>query len=127
MTFDNGMRLLGHWIQESPGRSRSILYWRGDRKMDTSYKISLRFLDPSGKMMFQHDGIPQSWEHPTVDWVPGETVIDYYYLEPGAVCQSRCRWALLVYDEKTLQPVEAWAIAGAPYGPLIPLSGPQAK
>ena len=105
VAFDNGMRLQGHSLQKSDRGVALILYWRTDKAMDRTYKVSVRLLDGDGKPVSQVDNVPQLWTRPTTTWMPGEVVADFYYLPFGTHPASEYRVALMVYEDPSLLPV----------------------
>jgi hypothetical protein len=52
------------------------LVWRGEREMETSYRVFLHMLGPDGSLVAQSDGEPAGWARPTTGWLPGEVVVD---------------------------------------------------
>ncbi|HEV2066059.1 MAG TPA: hypothetical protein VGR08_04425, partial [Thermomicrobiales bacterium] len=48
------------------------LYWRAEEPAGVSYTVFVQLLDQSGRLVAQHDGLPQHGVRPTTDWQPGE-------------------------------------------------------
>ncbi|MFN3762576.1 MAG: hypothetical protein ACK4WK_05160, partial [Anaerolineae bacterium] len=60
-----------------PGAPLTVtLVWRGEREMETSYRVFLHLLGPDGSLVVQSDGEPAGWSRPTTGWLPGEVVVD---------------------------------------------------
>jgi hypothetical protein len=60
-----------------PGSTLTVtLVWRGEREMETSYRVFLHMLGPDGLLVAQSDGEPAGWARPTTGWLPGEVVVD---------------------------------------------------
>jgi hypothetical protein len=60
-----------------PGSTLTVtLVWRGEREMETSYRVFLHMLGPDGSLVAQSDGEPAGWARPTTGWLPGEVVVD---------------------------------------------------
>lgn len=84
--FEGLIELLG--ISRDPsgpvaaGSSVTItVAWHALAQVDISYTGFVHLLDPSGSLVAQDDHLPQQGRHPTVDWVPGEYVVDRYRLD----------------------------------------------
>jgi len=60
-----------------PGSTLTVtLVWRGEREMETSYRVFLHLLGPDGALVAQSDGEPAGWSRPTTGWLPGEAISD---------------------------------------------------
>ncbi len=103
--FDNGMRLLGHRLRTGPGRVGVYLSWHADSTIGRSYKVSVRVVGPDDEVLFQSDGVPQRWTHPTDEWRPGETVGDFHVLGFDPVQTAGGKVVLVVYDAATNEPM----------------------
>jgi hypothetical protein len=121
ITFDNGMRLLGHRAQEGDGQLTLYLYWQVGRTPDRSYKVSARVLDGSGAIFLQVDNVPQLWTYPTNVWTAHETIVDFYDLRTDSRLPSDYQLALVVYDDQSLKPASALTTDGKPIGAVVSL------
>lgn len=106
LRFDNGITLTGHLLRQDQNHLLLFLYWKTDKALDRSYKVSLRLLDQAGTIVYQSDNIPQLWTYPTQAWLPDRTIPNFYNLDltsklaqPGTY-----RLALVLYDEQTVKP-----------------------
>jgi hypothetical protein len=65
---------------ESGGTLTITLVWQAQAETDTSYRVFIHLIDPSGAVVTQSDGEPASWSRPTTGWLPGEIVLDTHIL-----------------------------------------------
>jgi hypothetical protein len=65
---------------EPGGVLRLTLYWQVLGQMDQDYTVFTHLIDSSNRIWAQHDSQPQDGQHPTSQWVEGETVVDEYEL-----------------------------------------------
>lgn len=56
------------------------LFWEAQAKINQRYKVFLHLLDDQGHLIAQHDGEPGGGNIPTLDWQPGETIVDNHGL-----------------------------------------------
>ncbi len=81
-TLGGEVTLVGAWWEPEgeelrPGTALTVtLVWRGEREMETSYRVFLHLLGPDGRLVAQSDGEPAGWRRPTTGWLPGEVVVD---------------------------------------------------
>ena len=82
-----------------PGSTLTVtLVWRGEREMETSYRVFLHLLGPDGSLVAQSDGEPAGWTRPTTGWVPGEVVVDERVLSlPAALPPGEYRLTVGMY------------------------------
>ena len=118
--FGPGMHLAGYRLHGTPREGALYLYWRANIKLTSSYKVSVRIIDPAGKVFYQTDTVPELWTWPTTEWHPQDLVVDFYQWHLDQECNG-CSLSILVYDETSLEPVTATTSAGEQVGPLIPL------
>lgn len=67
-------------IVESGGRLRLTLSWRVTSLMQQSYRLTVRLVSPTGRLLWQRDGGPVHDNYPTRFWRLGETVWDVHDL-----------------------------------------------
>ncbi len=76
--------LLGYALtrESSPsGAAMQVtLYWRAEESLPESYHVFVHWLDTSGNLIAQSDGIPGSGTYPTNVWQKGEIVEDRHRL-----------------------------------------------
>ncbi|MEA3459478.1 MAG: hypothetical protein U9R11_02185, partial [Chloroflexota bacterium] len=90
-------------IKEGQGLAVT-LYWRAQRRMQTSYKVTVQALTEDMWLIGQDDSVPVDWTYPTTAWAPGEVVADEHELrmEPGAK-PGRYGVIVALYEEHTGQ------------------------
>lgn len=87
------------------------LYWQTGEPLAVSYKVFAHLLDPTGWMRGQEDNYPVGGTFPTVEWQPGEVIVDRYEIEvspdapPGVY-----RLAVGMYDGATLERLPVWEV-----------------
>ena len=73
---------LGYDLEETtvaPGGTLHLtLYWRCQRRMETSYKVFTHLLDGESRIWGQRDSIPVGGARPTTGWIEGEVIADRY-------------------------------------------------
>ena len=84
VNFGDEMQLVGYGIDHraaAPGETvRLMLYWRGLRRMDVNYTVSVQFVDSDWVKAAQRDTWPVGGTAPTSAWQPGVLVEDAYDL-----------------------------------------------
>ena len=70
--FDDGIALVG-WNWEN---GTLTLDWTADQAPHSSKTVFVHLLGPNGQIVAQHDGPPASGNFPTVDWRPGDLIVD---------------------------------------------------
>jgi hypothetical protein len=125
VNFEGQIALLGYSSgveQLEGGQTLPVtLYWQALQGMQTSYKVSVQLVGPQG-VLTQQDAIPGAWTRPTTGWVPKEIVVDRYELQAPAELPGES-YALIVglYDESTLQRLQAYDGEGNPIGDHVVL------
>ncbi len=66
--------------QEGPEDLRVLLTWRVQERLMENYKLSVRLVDPSGRVLSSHDAQPDAGSYPTSLWLAGELVYDRHSL-----------------------------------------------
>lgn len=87
-TFGGVARLLGYRL-EAPPRITSettltlTLYWQAltDGTPETEYKVFTHILNPEGRLVGQHDGVPVDGTRPFSSWQAGEYLIDVHPMQ----------------------------------------------
>lgn len=87
----------------TPGQAvRVILTWEALSKPATSYHVSIKAFDSSGKAWGQVDSPPGHGGYPTTRWHPGDVIYDFYELKlDPATPPGRYRLEVTVYDGAT--------------------------
>jgi hypothetical protein len=81
--FSGGIRLgEARWTPNAaPGGAVAVtLVWQADRLPPESYKVFVHLVDASGRVVAQHDGLPDSGARPTETWAVGEQITDRHGL-----------------------------------------------
>ena len=65
---------------EAGKRLGVTLYWRCSQATSEDYKVSLRLVDATGRLVSQQDSLPINDAYPTTSWRKGEVVVDTHYL-----------------------------------------------
>jgi uncharacterized membrane protein len=55
-------------------------YWQTRSTVDKDYTVFVHLVGPDGRLVSQHDAMPQNGALPTSAWLPGETVPDTHVL-----------------------------------------------
>lgn len=105
VTFGDVIRLAGYDIAESaivPGDVLTVtLAWQALAEMETSYRVFVHLVSPTGQVLAQSDGEPATWTRPTTGWAVGEVVLDERVIAlPGAAASAdyEIRVGLYVLD-----------------------------
>jgi len=86
------------------------LYWRTTEPLTESLKVFVHLFDPHGNLMAQHDSIAAMWTYDTRSWQPGETVVDFHWMEvPPDVERGASAIAVGLYNNGT---GERWPVLG---------------
>jgi 4-amino-4-deoxy-L-arabinose transferase-like glycosyltransferase len=84
VNFDNQMALVGYDLDRRavrPGEMVALtLYWRGLRRMDVNYTVSVQFVNSDWVKAAQQDTWPVGGTAPTSTWQPGVLIEDAYDL-----------------------------------------------
>ena len=56
------------------------IFWQPLKDITQEYKVFVQLLDSNGKLVVQHDGIPQGGARMTRTWVAGEVIEDHHEL-----------------------------------------------
>ncbi|MCL5962075.1 MAG: glycosyltransferase family 39 protein [Chloroflexi bacterium] len=92
-------------LSANPADSLDIaIYWQPLRDVGQNYKVFVQLLDAEGKLVTQHDGIPEGGDRPTASWVGGEVIEDHHPL-PGLQTIQPGAYTLIagLYDPSTLK------------------------
>lgn len=82
-----------------PGDALQVqLQWRASQPLDVRYKIFVQLLKPDGTLAAQRDSEPGGGLLPTVDWSPGQTVVDNHALIIGALPPAHYGLIIGLYD-----------------------------
>lgn len=88
------------------GRMRVTLFWRAERSISTDYRVTVRLVTPTGRLLWQHDGSPVHNAYPMSAWQPGRTVVDSHdLLVPIGTPPGSYDIRVGLYHPTTLQPM----------------------
>jgi len=61
------------------------LTWRSEGSIERSYKVFVHLYTADGRLVAQHDAVPQNELRPTWSWEPGEQIVDHHglWVPPG--------------------------------------------
>ena len=92
--FDDGIALVG-WTW---AHGTLTLDWTADQAPHSAKTVFVHLLGPNGQIVAQHDGPPASGNFPTIDWRPGDLIVD-----PHAIPAPPGSYAVEVglYDPKS--------------------------
>jgi hypothetical protein len=80
VAFGEAVGLAGYDIAEStvaPGDALTVtLAWKALAEMETSYRVFIHLVSPTGQVLAQSDGEPAAWTRPTTGWAVEEVVLD---------------------------------------------------
>ncbi len=94
---------------ESGRRVGITLYWKSLRRLSEDYRISLRLLDGTGRVLAQQDGMPVQDAYPTSRWRPGEIVVDTrYFRVPLGTVPGEYPLAVALYSDFSPDGVKAF-------------------
>lgn len=106
--FGQEITLVGYEAHQAEDALEVTLYWRAERTPQHSYTVFVHLLDDGGRIVAQHDGLPDGGEYPTDFWAAGELIADRHRLSPGAAGEYRLAVGLYLAEN----------------GERLPLSGP---
>ena len=69
------------WTRPIPCALHLTLYWKDLAPLDVDYTVFTHLLDPGGQIQAQQDNQPQGGNFPTLEWLPGDLIVDEYRLE----------------------------------------------
>lgn len=78
-SWGGGISLAGWTADQNSGQLNITLYWRANIQLARSYTAYVHLLDSEGELVTQLDRLPEGY--PTIDWQPGERVMDTYTLD----------------------------------------------
>jgi len=83
LTLEGGIRFLGYTLEGLPAKPGEplflTLYWEASQPIAGDYIVFIH-LEKEGKIWAQKDNSPCCGQKPTLEWKPGELVVDRYCL-----------------------------------------------
>ena len=122
LRFGDAIRLTGYSLDRTeagPGQGVLLtLYWQADKPLDTAYSVFTQIIDMTDSHKAgQRDGEPVCNQLPTDYWLPGDAIVDRYYIPifddapPGVY-----RLLIGLYDNDTGERLDIFAPDGASLG-----------
>jgi len=115
LRFGDEIRLLGYETNLDETDLVLTLYWQGQQRMGTDYKVFVHFFDAeTGQMVVQNDAMPREWSYPTTFWPPGKLVDDAVTLDLNGVANGRYAIAVGLYNPQSGERLPVTDSAGEP-------------
>jgi hypothetical protein len=115
LRFGNEIRLLGYETSLDETNLALTLYWQGQQRMGTDYKVFVHFFEAeTGQMVVQNDAMPRDWSYPTTFWPPGKLVDDEVVLDLKGVANGRYTIAVGLYNPQSGERLPVADFAGEP-------------
>ncbi len=111
VSWDGKLNLDGYDLAYPDADSlETILYWRAESRMESSYTTFLHLIDPAtGQIVAQADVIPRGWSYPTNWWERGEVVQDTVRLSLADVPPGEYALSVGWYQLETGERLPAYA------------------
>ncbi|HEX9076147.1 MAG TPA: glycosyltransferase family 39 protein [Anaerolineae bacterium] len=105
--FAKGIRLEGfELVSDTVQRGQPVLlflYWRGLKRMDADYLVSVRILDANNNVIASYAKPPHHGDAPTSGWTPGDLVVDVVQIPiPASTPAGSYRLEVGLYDPGTM-------------------------
>ena len=128
LRLGDGIRLRGYSLDRTeakPGEGVLLtLYWQADQPLETAYSVFTQIIDMTDyHKAGQRDGEPVCNQLPSDFWLPGDTIVDRYYIPIFADAPPGV-YRLLVgmYDSETGDRLDIFAPDGAHLGDAFGLA-----
>ncbi len=109
-TFGEVAQLLGYRLEVPPRITSEAtltltLYWQAlaDGTPEVQYKVFTHMLNPEGRLVGQHDGVPVDGTRPFSGWQAGEYLIDVHPMRFIAPYEGVIHIQVGLYDPATLE------------------------
>jgi uncharacterized membrane protein len=113
---------LGADLRMERERLEVKLYWQPRGSIDKDYTVFVHLVAPDGRLVSQHDAMPQGGALPTSDWMPGETVPDAHVLKlDPSLPAGEYRVEAGMYSVQTMERLPVTDAAGRTAGDHIDL------
>jgi len=86
---------------QSDGPVTVRLTWEVEEPVSQNYKVFAHLYSTEGRLVAQHDAVPQNELRPTWSWQPGEQVVDNHGLWVPEDISAPLRLAVGLYDAET--------------------------
>lgn len=121
VAFGPAVTLTGYHLDPPrPGRTwQVVLFWHARAPVTVDETVSVQLLNAFGRLVAQHDGLPQGGQAPTRGWAGFETIPDSHSLRlPATLPPGRYTLGVAVYPSGGGPRLP---VAGAPSG-LAPIA-----
>jgi hypothetical protein len=80
-----------------------VLAWQAGEASTRNLAVSVQLIDRSGRLVAQHDSVPQEGRAPVVSWLRGEVVEDSHMVRLPDGLAGEYSLQVVVYDSETGQ------------------------
>jgi hypothetical protein len=119
------VRLTGYTLDCKPkdARCNLRLYWQAMTLLDVDYTVLVHLVGKDGRIVGQHDGMPEAGAYPTSGWKPGEIVVDEHRFEIAADAPPGDYQLLAgLYQLETGERLPVLDVGGQPVGDAVLLT-----
>jgi hypothetical protein len=101
--FGDTLVLRGYSVrrENAPSRLGVRLYWQARAPGSKDYTVFVHLLDANGRLIAQHDSLPNGGNSPMRVWQPGQVVADDHHVDIGATPSAPLTIAVGLYDPAT--------------------------
>jgi hypothetical protein len=118
-TFGDDLALDRESVSKQSDGIQVTLLWRALRSPTRPLVVSVQALDPSGRLLAQHDGEPVDGRLPTTTWSVGDIVEDSHVVR-GPPPDANLTLIVAVYDRETVRRLPV-SVPGQPNGDHVKL------
>lgn len=85
--WDNGITLLGYRLNRQSEAITLQAYWQTQKPLLENLHLFVHVVDEQGRIVWQEDGVPVSWQRPVTGWTQDE-IIETTYVIPENLFQQ---------------------------------------
>lgn len=90
------------------------LIWSASTRLREGYTVFVHLVDKEGRLVAQHDGVPQAGFRPVDSWSPEEQVVDWHWIQmPDGAEEGGLQLRVGLYRSETGERVRLRGAAGA--------------